>query len=492
MAALVTTAWLMTAVSAQTIQLRILDENGSPAAARIKLRDRQGRLQPVPTTTSDTPTVAHPRFPDLGVIVKGECAVNIPDPRLAIEVDRGAEYLPQVLEVTGSLTREVRFKRWIDMAARGWWPADLHVHRSPADMPLLMEASGLNFAPAITKWNQNSNLEVWPEQPMIRISASRYYSVDNAEDERPWGAALFFGLKSPIQLYNAKANWPPPTATWQEARQRNAFIDQEKIIWWAAPVIAALIRPDTIGVANNHFLEEGMLDSEAWGRPRDREKYPGQRGFTNYVFDLYYTYLSAGYRIPASAGSANGVLKNPLGYSRSYVFLGKSFSPEAWIAAQKAGRNFVTNGPMLFLSVNGESPGAVLPSATRMVKIELAAVARGQLEKAELIVNDDVVHSFEPGRDRSQIKATQSISVSDGDWIAARCFEANRDTVRFAHTSPVYVGTSLRRDPGALTRLRDWIDSYMEQIRALPADSLNAEQREHWLSLCRKARDSYR
>ena len=125
--------------------------------------------------------------------------------------------------------------------------------------------------------------------------------------------------------------------------------------------MAALIRPDTIGIANNHFLEEGMLDSEAWGRPRNRDQYPGHRGFANYIFDLYYTYLSAGLRIPASAGSANGVLKNPIGYSRSYAFLGNSFTTEAWLAAQKAGRNFVTNGPMLFLNANGERPGAVLP-----------------------------------------------------------------------------------------------------------------------------------
>jgi hypothetical protein len=61
-------------------------------------------------------------------------------------------------------------------------------------MPPLMEAAGLNFAPTITKWNQNTNLEVWPGQPLVRITPARYYSVDNAEEERPWGAALFFGL----------------------------------------------------------------------------------------------------------------------------------------------------------------------------------------------------------------------------------------------------------------------------------------------------------
>jgi hypothetical protein len=482
----------LTAAAAEKIRLQILDEEGLPAAARVRLRDKQGVLHPVQAAGTNAPLLAHPRFPDLGIIVKGEAAIDVPAPDLAIEVDRGTEYLPHIITSAKNSPVQVRFKRWIDMPGRGWWSADLHVHRNPADVPLLIEAAGLNFAPVITKWNQNSNLEVWPEQPLARVTESQFYSVDNAEDERPWGAALFLGLKTPIPLYNAKLHWPPPTATWEEARKRNAFIDQEKIIWWAAPVIAALIRPDTIGVANNHFLEEGMLDSEAWGRPRDREKYPGLRGFANYIFDLYYTYLSAGLRIPASAGSANGVLKNPLGYSRSYVFLGKSFTPEAWLAAQKAGRNFVTNGPMLFLTVNGELPGAVLPSAAKTAQIDLAAISGNRIERVELIVNGRIVHSFQPEKNTSQVKTARSISVSSGDWIAARCFEANPGTVRFAHTSPVYVGGVPLRDPEALARLRDWIDKYIEQIRALPPDALNAEQQEHWVSLCRKARESYR
>jgi hypothetical protein len=109
-----------------------------------------------------------------------------------------------------------------------------------------------------------------------------------------------------------------------------------------------------------------------------------------------------------------------------------------------------------------------------------------------LVVNGKIVQSFEPGTDKSQIRTSRTISVTPGDWIAARCFEVNRSTVRFAHTSPVYVGDTPRRDPDALARLRDWLDKYMEQIRALPADALTSEQREHWLALCRKAGETYR
>jgi hypothetical protein len=489
--ALLAAAFLLEAAGAETIRLWIADEHGRPAAARVRLRNAQGQLQPARLTKPADPLAAHPRFPELGAIVKGECSISLPGPGLAVEVDRGAEYLPVRLAAAKGPVARVRLKRWIDMAARGWWSADLHIHRAPPEMPLLMEASGLNFAPAITKWNQSTNLEAWPEQPLIRLAASRYYSVNNAEDERPWGAALFLGLRNPITLYGGKAEWPPPVATWEEAKRNQAFIDQEKIIWWAAPVMAALVRPDSIGVANNHFLEEGLLDSEAWGRPRDRVKYPGFRGFANYVFDLYYTWLSAGMRIPASAGSANGVLANPLGYSRSYVFLGHRFTPETWFEGQRAGRNFVTNGPMLFLSANGEMPGAVLPAGTKRVRISLTAISRGELETAELIVNGDVVGSFEPRQSPSQVKALRTITVAGGDWIAARCFEKNSRTVRFAHTSPIYVSNQPRRDPRALARLREWIDRYMERVRALPAESLSEPQKEQWLSLCREARKRY-
>src|SRR5262249_46375220 len=148
----------------------------------------EGRLQPVPAATTGAQLLAHPRFPDLGVILKGEGTFSV-NQDMSIEVDRGTEYLPQVITPAKETTLQVRFKRWVDMQARGWWSAALHVHRNPADMPLLLEAAGLNFAPTITKWNHNTNLEVWPEQPLVRATPVRYYSVDNAEDERPWGAA---------------------------------------------------------------------------------------------------------------------------------------------------------------------------------------------------------------------------------------------------------------------------------------------------------------
>jgi hypothetical protein len=377
------------------------------------------------------------------------------------------------------------------MAARGWWSGDLHVHRAPAEMSALMEACDLHFAPTITRWNENSNLDVWPEQRVYVGGEQRAYSIDNCEDERGWGAALFFGVRWPLALYDLKTHreYPPPVGIWREARQKGAFIDLEKAIWWGAPVVAALAPPDSLGVAVNHFLERGMLETEAWGRPRDQRKYPGQRGFAAYIFDLYYHYLNSGMRIPASAGSANGVLMNPLGYNRSYVYLGRKFSYEEWLAAQKAGRNFVTNGPMLFLKVNGRLPGAEFEDG-REVSVELEGVGSGELEKAEVVVDGKVVAALEAGRDAARIRAVRRIKVGAGGWLAARCFEKCAVTVRFAHTSPVYFGRRPARSSEALAYMRGWIDAEMERIRGLT--SLTEAQREELAGLCRQAREFYR
>lgn len=305
-------------------RIAVLDENGRPTAARLEALDSAGAPLPMPSGLLPI----HPRNAKLGVVIDRQADVELPTGTVRARISRGGEYIP--VEIDAARGGEVRLRRWIHMAARGWWAGDMHVHRAPNDMPRLTEAAAIRFAPAITRWNDQSNLASWPP--------GREYSVNNCEDERGWGAALFFGLPSPLQLYSMKTNrnYPAAAPIWREAREKRAYIDLEKAIWWGAPVAVALEPPDSIGVAVNHFLEDRMMDNEAWGRPRDLARYPGPAGFASYVFDLYYAYLNAGLRVPASAGSANGVIHNPLGYNRSYVHLGSDFSAERWMAAQKA------------------------------------------------------------------------------------------------------------------------------------------------------------
>ena len=214
-------------------------------------------------------------------------------------------------------------------------------------------------------------------------------------------------------------------------------------------------------------------------------------GTAQYILDLYSHYLSAGFRIAASAGSANGVAKNALGYNRSYVYLGEHFSYEKWLAAQKAGRNFVTNGPMLFATVNGELPGYVFDDNPREAQVKIEAFSASELDRAEILVDGQMVKQFHPSTSGSKITDSATVSVSPGSWLAVRCFEKNPVTVRLAHTSPFYFGKSARRARASLDYCANGSKRMMDRIRKVPENKLDASQRAEFLELSQKALEFY-
>jgi hypothetical protein len=325
----------------------------------------------------------------------------------------------------------------------------------------------------------------------ITAGLQQAYSIDNCEDERPWGAALFIGVKSPMTLYPRTAEYPSPVTTWHEARKRGAYIDMEKAIWWESPVMAALIPPDSIGVAVNHFLEDAVSTRASLARPWDQNKYGGPGGFARYIFDLYSTYLCAGFRIPASAGSANGVSRNVLGYNRSYVYLGSEFSAEAWMRGQKAGRNFVTNGPMLAFRANGQLPGSILPDHAGEVLVEMDCESRSDLERAEFVLDGTSVSEFHAQPGSCRMHAKRKVRIHAGSWLVGRCFEKSTKTVRFAQSSPIYFGRVARQSAGAKAFLRDWVDAESQRIERTAPSLLTAGQKSELVELCRKARERF-
>jgi hypothetical protein len=175
--------------------------------------------------------------------------------------------------------------------------------------------------------------------------------------------------------------------------------------------------------------------------------------------DTYYRLLNWGLRLAAGAESATGAKQTVVGYNRAYV----QVEPDATIAefydAWKAGRNFVTNGPMIFLeAADARHPGDTidLPATGGELNVKVKALADQPLKTIELIQNGKVVHAFQPQSDSAGQSET-SIQVAEGCWIAARCVAydqllsdqelatyANGESeqpsrLRYAHTSPIYV-----------------------------------------------------
>ncbi|MBM4041181.1 MAG: hypothetical protein FJ290_21985 [Planctomycetes bacterium] len=215
--------------------------------------------------------------------------------------------------------------------------------RLPCRVHLMVEGKPV-YAPGLPRFERDPHFSC-PGQFAADVPAGKVSLRIEAlaqEDERAGGAILLFNLTEPILIEGVTRDCPSGFAYHERAIEQKAFIEVEKPFWWEAPVHVALGRVDTIGIVCNHFNRAGLLEGEAWGRPRDRARHPaGPLGFALNVMDLYYRHLNLGYQIAASAGSASGVLANPLGYNRAYVQLDR-FGYDAWFDGLRQGRNFAT------------------------------------------------------------------------------------------------------------------------------------------------------
>ena len=106
------------------VHVRLLRDN-APTAARVTIEGSDGG--------SYGPAGAALRKAKRGesyFYADGAFDVEPPSGRVRMTVSGGLETIPQVVTVDAAADTElsVRMPRWIDMAARGWYSGDSHVH----------------------------------------------------------------------------------------------------------------------------------------------------------------------------------------------------------------------------------------------------------------------------------------------------------------------------------------------------------------------------
>ena len=170
----------------------------------------------------------------------------------------------------------------------------------------------------------------------------------------------------------------------------------------------------------------------------------------------------------------------------------RPFSYATWFQSLKAGRSFATNGPMLFLLVDGQAPGSQLRiKDPRKVRIRVEALSPRPLERVEIAADGRVVHRVSSPDGKGRWLAQIDHSFDHDGWVAARGFEPAGRTIRFAHTSPVYI--DLGRPAPAADDARfflDWIDREIGFYRA-ETGFRDARHREEMLEFFRAARRVY-
>ncbi len=407
-------------------------------------------------------------------------------------IERGPEYHRQrgAFQVRHGESIDVRvtLDRLADLASEGWWSGDLHVHRAIEDMELLMKAEDLHVAPVLTWWNASNT---WMNKPLsserIRNFDNQYFcDVLGGEDERSGGALMFFNMQMPLDITWGQWEYPCSLHFLEQTRwQEGVWVDIEKPFWWDVPVILAHGYGDSIGLANNHCWRSGMLDNEAWGKPRDPDQYPSPHGNGLWTQDIYYHILNCGFRIPPSAGSASGVLKNPLGYNRVYVHTGQtSLDYPGWWEALRQGRCFVTNGPLLRCEVSGHKPGHVFkaPAGHEMtLEIDLELDSDDPIDRLEIIKNGIVVKEIK-GQDITENLDSLKVTFDASGWFLVRAITTVKPTFRFASTGPYYVeiGDDTRLISETSVRFfLDWMAERVTRIEIEDQDQYKAVMRYH-------------
>jgi len=278
---------------------------------------------------------------------------------------------------------------------------------------------------------------------------------------------------------------------------------------WSREVLPDALngRVDIVNICNNNFHRYRF-------QPRaQNSNLPALAGFPEYPntaegmmrlnMDSWYRLFNCGLRLAAGAESATGAKTTPAGYNCAYVRAGPSPTIAEFYQAWRSGRNFVTNGPTIFLTANGSrEPGdtLALPAGGGPVDVKATAICDQPLRSLELVVNGEVAAQGVSAVERR-------IELRESAWIAARATAEDgflTDTelaryrsesgrggerptrLRFGHTSPIYaaVAGSAVRVPQSVAEAHRMLDGFEKFARAA------AEQwRPEILSALAAARD---
>ncbi len=451
----------------QTVHVRVNDAaTGQPAPVRLRVTDAAGTYYAPFGRATD---FAHGVNEDVGgnlllgrdrwAYIDGTCEIALPPGELTVEIRKGPEYRPlreTVALPAGKMALRFAVERWTDLRAEGWYAGDTRAHFLSPHAALLEAAAEdlavVNLLACVTTVASQDGhthpafpnlLAFSGQQPCLERGG--HAVVVNTFNTHPVLGRL--GLLSCHRVvYPLTFGGPDGTDDWSLDDWCGQCHRKGGLVVWAD---AFAPRPVHAGEALADLIL-GHIDA--------LELDPD----SPYRLRAWYQLLNTGLRVPLVGASAKTSNRTPLGALRTYAHLPPEtpFSYRAWIEAVRAGRTFVTTGPVLRFGVDGHSPGTELSRSADDAPLRLRAEAAGseRFERMELLANGEVIAS---GTERIEAE----YAPAHGGWLAARCWGHGR---LLAHSSPAYVRVEGRPQPADQTALsalvrhldggRDWVE----------------------------------
>jgi hypothetical protein len=460
-----------------TLRLQTKDAAGKkPVTARVVLLEEKGKFYAPPGALYRI-LRGTPHF-----YCEKSAELTLPAGKYRLRVFRGPEFKPSQHDITiapgQSLDLAVELARWTHSASAGWYSGENHIHanygygqwhNTPETMLAQCAGEDLNVCNFVVA---NSDTDGIFDRPYFRGGADPRSTADtllywNQEFRSTlWGHMTLVNLKQVVEpvmtgFLSTTNPWDTPTNSdiadrthWQKGHVNytHAIQNPQKPLDTAyaakgLPVDVALGKIDSIDLNN---------------------AYTG-------TAPIWYRLLNCGFRLPPSAGTdcfLNRMFSNLPGGDRVYVHVPGGFTYAGWIENLKKGRSFVTNGPMLDLTVDGKGLGeSIALSGPGRVRVKASARAQYPLAKVELIYNGQVAASLPLAKDMLSAILDQEIDVKTTGWLALRATgPSHADSpvgAVYAHTAPIYVdiaNSKLRSRDDALFFL-SWIDDLAVLLR---------------------------
>ncbi len=484
------------------LRVRLLDEQGRPAVARVYLTGSDGLAYAPAGSVSRIAAMSAENY----FHADGAFEIEMPAGETLVEVTRGPEYrvvsFRIKLETGKPAEATLRLQRWTDQKQRGFWSADVHIHANytaphhqaiePRDVRLQVWGEDLNYANMMVANSGGAFLHDFQyfEGRPHRMSEPPYFVYWNEENRsRAYGHMCFLGLKKLVEpFYNGFSNtkwWDDYPANFTLAQQ---VYDQGGAVSYAHPGMSpvfesASIKELPVDLALGHRTAIDVLSNS--------DEAPGMQ--------MWYRLLNCGFRVPISAGtdSFTNVTDHYIaGGGRVYVQAGPRFEYAAWLDAYRKGRSFVSNGPMVWVTVNGAAPGEeVRLRFPGKVKVEVTAASQVPVDGVELIVNGAVIEKVPMARE--SVRFRRELQMDGSSWVAVRAIGPRHrlvlnDTAAFGHTGAVYVDVAGRplRIAEDVRFYREWVEKLLARVES-KGRFASPERKAEVVALFRKALEWY-
>ncbi len=430
------------------VEIVLLDAaGGGPTPARVRFVAADGRYLP-PDGHRDEVNPGF--FEDTGAdlilggstyaYVPGAFSIHLPPGLIEVEAVAGFDRGPvrETVAIDPSTRRlEFAFGSPIRLGDDRWVRADSHVHFVAPSTALLQAAAEdvdlVNLLAA--QWGDlYTSVTDFPWGSMADPAGRRRVIVGTENRQNMLGHLALLGARQPTLPL---ASGGPP-----EGRMGGAL--EVLLADWADRCHAA-------GglVVGAHFplpYAEIAADIVA-GKIDALEAQALSPGLDDPTIVEWYRFLGLGYRLPIVAGTDKMSSEVPIGAVRTYTHLVDDAPPsfEGWADAVRAGRTFISSGPLIELAVEGREPGETVAMTTPgQVAVEARVrAAQPVVTDLEVVLDGRVVAAASSAR-ATELILRERIPIAAGSWIVARSrsrheIQSAFTTSMAAHTSPVYI-----------------------------------------------------